>query len=216
MTVEERYILAQRTARYHVLGTLEAAPEIWIALHGYGQLARYFLNSFKGLEQGRCIVAPEGLSRFYLDAEHTRVGATWMTREDRLHEIDDHVAYLDALCDELRRSAMPGVRIRALGFSQGVATLMRWAVRGRTDLDEVVAWGGNLPPDLDPSRVRARLSNATVHLVHGEADALVGPEVVERDAATLRACGLGVELVLHAGGHALDRTTLARVLNGES
>ncbi len=174
------------------------------------------MNSFKGLEQGRCIVAPEGLSRFYLDAEHTRVGATWMTREDRLHEIDDHVAYLDALCDELRRSAIPGARIGALGFSQGVATLMRWAVLGRTVLDEVVAWGGNLPPDLDPSRVRARLSNATVHLVHGEADALVGPEVVERDAATLRACGLGVELVLHAGGHALDRTTLARVLNGES
>ena len=50
----------------------------------------------------------------------------------------------------------------------------------------------------------------------GEADALVGPEVVERDAATLRTCGLGVKLVQHTGGHALDRTTLARVLNGES
>ncbi|MBK7947090.1 MAG: hypothetical protein IPJ85_18060 [Flavobacteriales bacterium] len=93
--MEERFIQVQRTARYHVLGTLEAAPEIWIAIHGYGQLARYFLNNFKGLEEGRCIVAPEGLSRFYLDAEHARVGATWMTREDRLHEIDDHVAYPD-------------------------------------------------------------------------------------------------------------------------
>lgn len=216
MIVEERYILAQRTARYHVLGSMQAASEIWIVLHGYGQLARYFLNNFNGLEQGRCIVAPEGLSRFYLDAGHTRVGATWMTREDRLHEIDDHVAYLDALCDELRRSAMPGAPMKALGFSQGVATLMRWAVLGRTDLEDVVAWGGNLPPDLDGGKMRARLSNSRISLVHGEADELVGPEVVERDAAALRAYGLGAELVRHPGGHAVDRTTLARVLDGEA
>lgn len=210
--MEERFIQVQRTARYHVLGTLEAAPEIWIAIHGYGQLARYFLNNFKGLEEGRCIVAPEGLSRFYLDAEHARVGATWMTREDRLHEIDDHVAYLDTLCDELRKHAMPGARICALGFSQGVATLMRWAVLGRTDINRVVLWGGSLPPDLDGERLKARLSNAAVHLVHGRNDSLVPVDAMHDGAQLLRRHGVKSTTDTFEGGHELDRIALSEAL----
>ena len=95
--MEERFIRVERTARFHVLGDIRTCRELWVVVHGYGQLGRYFLNNFTGMEEGRCIVAPEGLSRFYLDAEHSRVGATWMTREDRLHEIEDHIAYLDRL-----------------------------------------------------------------------------------------------------------------------
>ncbi|MBK9147397.1 MAG: phospholipase [Flavobacteriales bacterium] len=210
--MEERFIQVQRTARYHVLGTLEASPEIWVVIHGYGQLARYFLNTFKGLEQGRCFVAPEGLSRFYLDAEHSRVGATWMTREDRLHEIDDHVAYLDALCDELRKQAMPGARICALGFSQGVATLMRWAVLGRTNINRLVLWGGSLPPDLDGERLKARLSNATVHLVHGTNDSLVPERAMHDGTNLLKRHGIACTTATFAGGHELDRIALSEAL----
>ncbi len=212
--MEERFIHVRRTARYHVLGTLEASPEIWIAIHGYGQLARYFLNNFKGLEEGRCIVAPEGLSRFYLDAGHARVGATWMTREDRLHEIDDHVAYLDELCDELSKQAMPGARICALGFSQGVATLMRWAVLGRTDLSRIVLWGGSLPPDLDGERLKARLSNAAVHLVHGNGDDLVPMEAMHDGAQLLRRHGVKCTTDTFDGGHELDSIALSEALTG--
>lgn len=202
----------QRTARYHVLGALEASPEVWIVLHGYGHLARYFLNSFQGLEEGRCIVAPEGLSRYYLDAGHTRVGATWMTREDRLHEIDDHVGYLDALCGELRKHAMPGARFGALGFSQGVATLMRWAVLGRTRLNRVVLWGGSLPPDLDGERLRDRLSNTPVHLVHGTADELVPLEAMHEGAQLLRRHGVSCTTVTFEGGHVIEPITLSEAM----
>ena len=87
--MQERFIRVPRTARYHVLGDPATARMVWVLLHGYGQLARFFLNKFEGLEDGLLIAAPEGLSRFYLDAQHQRVGATWMTREDREHEIGD-------------------------------------------------------------------------------------------------------------------------------
>lgn len=211
--MEERFIHVQRTARFHVLGTMEASPEIWIAIHGYGQLARYFLINFKGLEQSRCFVAPEGLSRFYLDAEHSRVGATWMTREDRLHEIEDHVAYLDALCAGLLKQAMPGARLNVLGFSQGVATLMRWAMLGRTRIDRIVLWGGSMPPDLDGERLAARLSNATVHLVHGRNDGLVPVQAMHDGAHLLKRHGIACTTATFAGGHELDRIALSEALS---
>src|SRR2546426_8007096 len=66
-----------------------------------------------------------------------------MTREDRLHEIDDYVRYLDALYREvLGRVEGPAARVTALGFSQGTATVSRWAALGQSRLDHVVLWGG--------------------------------------------------------------------------
>src|SRR6266704_2680299 len=98
--MQEHSLSTSRTARYFTLGHPSDARELWFVCHGYGQLASRFLERFHSLEsQRRCIVAPEGLSRFYLTEHPTerRVGASWMTREDRLHEIDDYVRYLDAL-----------------------------------------------------------------------------------------------------------------------
>ena len=128
--MEERFIRVGRTARFHQLGDPLTAPRLWVVVHGYGQLARYFLNAFAPVAGADAVVAPEGLSRFYLDDAHQRVGAAWMTREDREHEIDDHVRYLDALIELLQPTA--GRRpLHVLGYSQGVATVARWLARGR-------------------------------------------------------------------------------------
>src|SRR5512138_2618676 len=133
----EQHIAVTRTARYYVVGGTdtesdEAVRDLWVVCHGYGQLAATFVAPFEKLATPwRRIVAPEALSRFYLDASRTpgdaepRVGATWMTREDREREIDDQVSYLDALVDRVRPGgAAGGVRLRVLGFSQGVATIV--------------------------------------------------------------------------------------------
>src|SRR5881628_153311 len=134
--MQEHFLSTSRTARYFTLGHLRDATELWLVCHGYGQLASRFLERFRPLEtQRRCIVAPEGLSRFYLTEHPTelRVGASWMTREDRLHEIDDYVRYLDALYREvLGRVEGPAARVTALGFSQGTATVSRWAALGQS------------------------------------------------------------------------------------
>jgi len=98
--MQEHHFSTSRSARYFTLGTPEHAGDLWFVCHGYGQLAARFLERFHPLEaEGRCIVAPEGLSRFYLTESPTerRVGASWMTREDRLHEIDDYLRYLDGV-----------------------------------------------------------------------------------------------------------------------
>src|SRR3712207_4878931 len=101
--IEEAHIAVTRTARYYTLGANVMAPrEVWFACHGYGQLAGYFARHFEALDDGtRMIVVPEALSRFYFGearGQHgaeAMVGATWMTREDREREIEDHVHYLE-------------------------------------------------------------------------------------------------------------------------
>ena len=96
-------IAVTRSARLAMLGPEgPGVRELWYVLHGYGQLATPFLGDFRAIDDGsRLIVAPEALSRFYEGDVQTRlhrdakVGASWMTREDRESEIADYIAYLD-------------------------------------------------------------------------------------------------------------------------
>src|ERR671913_1620 len=98
-TITPHALVVPRTARYYTLGPTHGFPrELWIVCHGYGQLASRFVSQFAALDDGtRLIVAPEALSRFYLDPipkrrneASPRVGASWMTREDRESEIADY------------------------------------------------------------------------------------------------------------------------------
>ncbi|MFT3886032.1 MAG: hypothetical protein QM724_11550 [Flavobacteriales bacterium] len=205
--MEEHHLRVPRTARYHTLGDRASAREAWVVLHGYGQLARFFLRAFEGLQEGRLIVAPEGLSRFYVNEDHSRVGATWMTREDREHEIADQITYLDALVE----AAAAGLPVNVLGFSQGVATAARWALAGRTALERLVLWGGSLPPEAERWRNARALRGTSIHLVHGEQDKVVPVDVLAQSEARLREAGIPCTTHGYAGGHALDALTLKRL-----
>jgi predicted esterase len=200
-----------RTARYHVLGELGGdRRELWIVLHGYGQLAGRFLSGFEPVAApGRLIVAPEGLSRFYLRGTGGRVGASWMTREDRAAEIGDYVGYLDRLHAQLT-GGRADVRLGVLGFSQGAAAALRWAVLGQPRPARAILWSGGVPPDLDPERARAALADTRVELVVGESDEAFTEEKVEEELASLRDLAPGAQLARFAGGHQLDAETLAR------
>ena len=104
----------------------------------------------------RLIVAPEALLRYYLSTAPTfhsassKVGATWMTREDRESDIADYVDYLDTLYAEIfSRIRREDVSVTVLGFSQGGTTAYRWLTRGRAHADRLVMWGSQLPPEAD-------------------------------------------------------------------
>ena len=45
------------------------------------------------------VIAPEGLSRFYVNGFGGEVVASWMTKRDRLEEIHDFSVYCSALYD---------------------------------------------------------------------------------------------------------------------
>ena len=215
----QRHLTITRTARLQLLGTPgEGVREVWLGCHGYGQLAAAFLRQLEPVATpDRVIVAPEALSRFYIDAlregsDARRVGATWMTREDREAEIADYVAYLDAALQSIR-SELPtnGVRTHALGFSQGVATVVRWLALGSARVDALTLWAGGLPHDLDLSSYAARFERTAVTLVAGTRDRLVSEEAVAAASERLRAAGIAHEVLRFDGGHRLDAALLRLV-----
>jgi predicted esterase len=216
-SIDEHHLGVTRTARYYTLGSPgPGVQEVWLVCHGYGQLARYFLRRFAPLADGsRLLVAPEALSRFYLEnpgGSHTtaHVGATWMTREDRLTEIQDYVWYLDAVhARVLEQLGRERVRLVVLGFSQGVATACRWAALGAAAADALILWAHGLPPDLDLATTRERWRRLAVWLVAGEHDAAYTTAAAAADGRRLAEHGVRYETVTFAGGHALDAATLA-------
>ena len=218
---EEHRLSVLRTARFSTLGpTSGAVRELWFVLHGYGQLARYFLQSFTPLDDGtRLIVAPEALSRFYLDAgvagRHAeKVGASWMTKEDRETEIADYIGYLDALHDQVRHHLGSAPRsVWILGFSQGAATATRWVVRGKVRDDELILWGGALPNEVDPAAPPPTLRTTPVSLVVGEADRMVDRSLLDTQMAGLRSLNPSHRLVAHPGGHRIDPEVLLQVVS---
>lgn len=221
--MEERHLEVTRTARYCVLGAeVERPAEVWYVLHGYRQLAGRFLRRFAPLADGtRLVVAPEGLSRFYVEEATGRhgprsvVGATWMTREDRENEIRDYVAYLDRLAAVvsagLPGGADPGVTV--LGFSQGVATASRWATYGAIRPERLILWGDYLPPDLDMPRAAEALADVDLVFVRGSGDRTLREDLAAEEAARIERAGIAHRRVAYEGGHEIDAPTL-RALAG--
>lgn len=228
--LHEHHLTVERTARYFTIEPGEAgAREVWYVCHGYGQLAGRFLRYFEDLDDGtRLLVAPEALSRHYVhedpgpgsargaraSGQHgsaAHVGASWVTREDRLAEIADTVAYLDSLARHVsRRLTGPPQRTVALGFSQGAAAAARWAAQGATSLDRLVLWGGSLPPDVDPAHWRSAPREG-VRLVWGEQDPYFDPARLRADEERLRRADVAFETVLYPGGHRVSRRVLVRL-----
>jgi len=218
MTAREEHIPIRRFARLFSLGDRADVRELWVVCHGYGQLAGRFIADFESIASpGRLIVAPEGLHRFYLDpppapARDRRVGATWMTREDRDTDIQDYCAYLDDVVKHVAANAgaRPS-RIRVLGFSQGVATVFRWAVFGETEIDELILWGGEVPPDVEMVFAARRMRQTRLVLVRGAKDDLVPDTLTRRDRAALEAAGITFESHEHGGAHELDGGLLKEI-----
>lgn len=214
----EHHLTVERTARYYTLGDPRDAPrELWIACHGYGQLAGRFLRALEPLDDGtRLIVAPEALSRFYIESAgvphaQSPVGASWMTREDRLAEIDDYVVYLDALHEQVRREMRPEpLRTVAFGFSQGAATASRWAARGAARVDRLILWGSFLPHDLDLPACAEVLRTIDIVAVVGDADAHLPPDALAEQLGRLSAAGIPCRVIHYPGGHRIEPEPLLR------
>lgn len=216
MTLVPHHLTVPRTSRYYLLGDREGAVEIWFVLHGYSQLAANFARWFEpAMRPGRLIVAPEGLSRAYFEEQGTRrVGASWMTKEDREAEMMDYVRYLDLLADEVLGELPPRPRVEVHGFSQGTATACRWVAFGRHPIQRLVLWGGTVPPDLDLDRFDTALRGGAFKVIIGDNDPFIGAEHVAAERARLKGAGLNFSIHEFSGGHRVDTETL-RGLAGE-
>jgi len=206
-------------ARYAQLGEITSDTEhVWFVIHGYGQLAHYFIREFNVLQnRNTCIIAPEGLSRFYLNELQEggsratdRVGATWMTKENRQMDIDNYLAYLDALYH--KETGMAKVKsITLLGFSQGAATVSRWALNGTIRFDRLILWAGVFPPDMNFDEGKNMLQSKEVIQVYGSKDPFINPERLAELETINKRLGIHPTIISFDGKHEIDEATLSKL-----
>ena len=211
----EHHLTVARTARYQQLGELSSRTRrVWFVCHGYGQLAAYFIRHFAFITEAdptTVIIAPEGLSRFYLSGNGGRVGASWMTRDDRPHEIQDHVNFLNQLAATILPQCPPDVHITVLGFSQGTATVGRWLAQAAFRSTHLILWAGGFPDDLAPSAAHKLLQGLPLSIVIGSDDEYISAAQAAQQHHQLNQLGAEAQLLTFSGRHEMNRAILEKL-----
>jgi predicted esterase len=215
MPIKEVKIQVQKTGRYYTAGNPEEATHLIFALHGYGQLAYYFIHPFENQASSNYfIVCPEGLHRFYRQGSNGKVGATWMTKEDRESDIHDYVNYLDQVYQEIVQKYQ-FEKSTLVGFSQGGATAARWIGLGNATFDNFILWASVFPPDLPfetlryPSNEKKAKRN---FLVLGDQDEYSTIEEAKNHLDFLAAQNISVEFITFKGKHELNIPLLLKLI----
>lgn len=208
MNIKQIHYKTTKTARI-----FEAGPEhndirnIWIGLHGYGQLPQFFIKKLMPLiDENTRIYCPEGLSKYYLDGTSGRIGASWMTREDRLTEIDDYTNYLQQFADFLlNQYDQPDLFV--LGFSQGGATAIRWLTKTKPSIQGLVLWSALFPEDIAYSKCGDYFKTFPIVHAYGNSDPYYSGNEIEIPGQP--------DCIKHlfVGGHTIPADELIHVRN---
>ena len=199
----EKHLDITISASYSTLNELtEDTERIWLAFHGYGMLSQYFIKKFEVLDPKRnFIVAPQGLSKYYLEGFYGRVGASWMTKEDRLTEIDNQQRYIKAVL--AKEGVNPdNAEIIMFGFSQGTATATRFGAFSGLPFSKLILWSGTFPEDLPPEQVQHWPEELPIHFLVGTEDPFYKKGMEEEQKALVkRITGKTLQFTSFEGKH---------------
>ncbi len=201
-------------ASYSTLNNISSKTKyIWFVCHGYGQLSRYFIKKFEGLNPDEnYVIAPQGLSKFYLDGNYGRVGASWLTKEERTLDLENQLKYLKAVYDQgLKKLDMSKFQLILLGFSQGVATISRFTARHKVLFNRLVLIAGGFPHELTDEDFQYLGNPGEVLTLVGDKDQYYHQAIYEQEISRMKSVFHG-KLTHHVfdGKHELT----AEIING--
>lgn len=207
--MEAQYIKISKSIRYQTFGEV-TAPHLIIALHGYGQLVEYFIENFKEVDSKlHYVFTPEATHRFYLNGTSGRVGASWMTRELRLLDIEENNEYLDN-CLNFILSKQNYKKITVIGFSQGGATAARWVAATEHKIDELILWASTFPEDVLPELDNPKMQAIYKIFALGSKDPYF--EGYKFDEANHYYQSLGFKVVNYDGDHKIYSKVLKEMI----
>lgn len=188
--------------------------ELWLVLHGYGQLAEFFVRKFKTFfSPERVFVAPEGTNYNYLEGFQGRVGANWMTKHERETAIANNHRFLDRLVESFLEKYPSPPAVHVLGFSQGAATATRWASHWKGKIDTLVLWAGGFALDMDLAEAREAFSETKLVVALGDQDELITSENIQKQDLLISSLGKEVHRLSYPGGHELEPKLIEKIIN---
>ena len=212
--MKEHTFQVSKSVQVYTKGTLDKkTKQVWLLLHGYGQLAESFLEEFNYMsDDSTFLIAPEALSTFYNKGVSGNVGASWMTKENRIQEINDYVAYLDQVIAHFSPEEFPNIKFHILGFSQGASTASHWIERSqkRALANSVIFWSGSPSIEFQNALQKNKFKFTDFYFVYGKQDRFLNQELV--DTVTKFANEkTNISLNTFEGGHEIDRSLLLQL-----
>jgi len=213
--IQHHSLKVLKTAHFYSLGKLnQSTKEIWIIFHGYGQLASRIINKFTSIQnEDRYLLALEGLSRFYWgDVKSSQVAASWMTSQNRLDEIVDFCNYIQTVYDDLQSKTNDDVKIVLFGFSQGVATLMRWVHQNQPAFHSGILWAGGIPEDISFLELKPYFKDKSLHFVYGNEDQFLTEKYMVFQKSVMQKNEFNIGMHEFQGKHVVDREVLKEMV----
>ena len=180
----------------------DKTKNIWFCLHGQGQLAEYFIKKWEILNpEENFIIAPQGISKYYLSGFNGRVGASWMTKQDRLTEIKNQQELLRSVW-ETEVCTSKNCKVIFFGFSQGASTVSRFIAYSKIPFHHFVLWAGEFPPDVDSDDYSHLSGKEQVSVFLSKDDEYFREEYVKPQLSRIREkMRIEPELINYEGGH---------------
>lgn len=179
------------------------SKHLLICLHGYGQLARYFIKKFEGLKN--CDVwAVQAPNLFYLEGFTGRIGANWLTKENREQGIYTQLEILKAIKQKVEENAYTSVDL--CGFSQGVATASRWLMWDEIKFNKVLFYAGEIAPEALVFLADAKVNN--IKMCVGNNDEFFTNNKILLYQNHLKSKNVDIKIEVVNGSHSLNTKVL--------
>jgi predicted esterase len=136
------------------------------------------------------------------------VVATWMTKQDRLTEIDDFSIYLSDLYEKYTNQIPKGCKRIIFGFSQGGTSAFRWMYKNKVSYDKILAYSSWIPEDLDFSKSQTPIHEKKIIYTIGKQDQFTSEEKRALLKEIIRRNGLHVDFEYYDGMHRVEKKQL--------
>lgn len=210
MKINKKIITTKKHAKVVTYGKLSAKTKmVWLVAHGYGFLAENFIKRFKDLnENEHFVIVPEALNRYYVKGLTGKVGANWMTTEEREFEIEDNNQYLDNVYETFSLQNYPNLVV--LGFSQGGHTVARWFQKTKHPVKTLVFWGASIPDDVLEKK---KIHKPKKYVLIGNEDEYITQERLETLQKKYDNVNLKFSHIFYKGGHDILTEPLIQLID---
>ncbi|TMM56977.1 esterase [Maribacter algarum] len=214
MNKHEKQVTYQTTNTYETLNRFtKKTKNIWVVLHGIGYLSKYFIRYFDELNPDEnYIIAPQAPAKYYLKNEYKYVGASWLTKENRVLETNNVLAYLDAVYAAEEFPADCNLII--FGFSQGVSIATRWIASRKIQCSKMILYAGGIPKELTPENFTfLNYQETGVTVIVGDKDQYLTGEVMKYETARIKELFRGkAKQKIFKGGHEVKKEIINEIV----
>lgn len=212
MNSTEKEIVYTISNSYTTLNSLTSKTKnIIFACHGMGYLSRYFLKYFKGLNSDdNYIIIPQAQSKYYIAPKMKHVGASWLTKENTLKEMENIKSYFDSV---LSNEKIENLNFIFLGYSQGVSVAMRYLAKRKIIVSKLILMSGSIPKELTPKDFKYLKNKAAIYYVYGDKDEYITEGFFNSEKKRLENLFSNINYIEFDGNHEIKTEIIESIIN---